>query len=163
MYIRSYVRPRDIIQFSNLSLARAKERLRHRPESERRITNEDVLAAQREYSEWMYAELGAELHSHVAEWQELLAVLRRIGKVDFTRADFVAHYDEQARRRIGSDAPAALDLLYRFGVLAFQRVGDPHESPNWYWKVHNETLPLDPRAERFTVNLGLKDYLDLQE
>jgi hypothetical protein len=159
---RTYLRPRDIIFFVNRCIVEARSRGALLDGT--RISNDDVTAARTSYSTYLRRELADEIYAHNPEWESWLDVLRRIGRLTFSRAAF----DDECRRSAsllhGQDSGSILKSAYRFGLVGFgRRGGSGGGGTNEYWAYRNPEVTFDSEAPYFKVHLGLKEYLDLKE
>jgi hypothetical protein len=159
---RTYLRPRDIINFANecLSIARTRGAII----DGERVANQDVTAARIPYSNYLRRELNDEIHAHYPDWEGWLELLRRVGKITFSRADFDAEAERAPTLAIGLEPLSILTALYAFGVIGFgRRGGAGRGGTNEYWSYRNPEITFDPDAPFFKVHLGLKENLDLKE
>jgi hypothetical protein len=160
---RTYLRPRDIIYFVNqcISVARARGAV---VDDKTRIANRDVTSARTAYSTYLRQELSDEIHAHYPQWESWLDILRRIGRLTFTRQVF----DEECRRSShllkGAEPGEVLGALYRFGIVGFGKRGGGGRGGTYeYWSYQDPDTTFDPEASYFKVHLGLKENLDLKE
>lgn len=161
MVQRTYLRPRDLIQFANLCLAAAKRRLR---DEGGRISNVDVTNARVPYSNYLRAELGDEIHAHFPEWEKWLELLRRVGTLTFGPTRFRETCEGAQVLTAGSDADEILGHLYEFGVIGFARRGGAGRGgTDEYWRYRDPEVTFDAGAPYFRVHPGLKENLDLKE
>jgi hypothetical protein len=155
---RTYLRPRDMIQFCNLCLAEAKRA------QEERIRNEDVVAARRSYSEYLIQELDDEIHATYPEWQRYLDVLRRLHAMRFSRDDFDGAFASLKLKKLGMSEDDTLEMLYRFGIVGFTKFGGSgYGGSSVAFSYRDERVNFDPGASNFTVHAGLKEALELIE
>jgi hypothetical protein len=114
---RTYLRPRDMIQFCNLCLKQAQAA------GDDRISNEDITRARRGYSDYLIDELDDEIHAAHPDWHSYLDVLRRTHTMRFARSDFEKAFDALRLQKRGLDVDAALEMLYRYGIIGFAKIG----------------------------------------
>ncbi len=164
MVQRTYWRPRDLIQFGNVCLETARQRVARDPTDGDRVANEDVTAARTLYSNYLRAELADEIHAHYPGWEDWLELLRRIGVLTFGR-DAFEDMCQQTPELTGGFAPSEiLDSLYYFSVIGFgRRGGSGRGGTDEYWRFRNPAVTFDPHAPYFKVHPGLKENLDLKE
>jgi hypothetical protein len=74
---RTYLRPRDMIKFTNVCLANAKAA------AHTRITNEDIYGAKESYSDYVFEELDNEISAAAPRWAKGLGSPSRNSKDDF--------------------------------------------------------------------------------
>jgi energy-coupling factor transporter ATP-binding protein EcfA2 len=155
---RSFMRPRDIIQYLNEALAVAKKR-----SDERLIfTNDDLYGARSSYSDYLKQELDDEIKPHWRAWDDSLAVCTKTETLTFQRADFEKHYRKMVSSRESPNAEEALSMLYRFSVIGYEtRMGSG--GSGWAFRYIDPNAKWDPSANRLKVHLGLKEYAKLKE
>jgi hypothetical protein len=152
---RTYLRPRDMIQFCNLALDEAK---RARVDL---IRNEDVANARRDYSDYLVDELDDEIHDAHPAWKRYLDVLRRVHKMRFDRADFETAMKSIRLKTNGLDAEAILEVLFRYGIIGFGKIGGGGGGSGVAFSYRDPNINFDPAAPYFRVHPGLKESLEL--
>lgn len=155
---RTFLRPRDVIQFLNIVLAEAKKR----SEEPTHFTTKDIIASRDEYSRYLKQELYDEIGSHWAQWEEAIQALSAISTITFEKADFEKEY-ENRRSKLNSVAfDEALALLYRFSVIGYSRRSG-YGGSGWAFQYTDPEAGWDSGANRFKVHPGLKEYAKLRE
>jgi hypothetical protein len=154
---RTFLRPRDIIKFLNAALNQAKSR-GTRP---LQFENDDINNAREEYSRYLKQELDDEITPHFADWDTALRTLSMIQTVTFQRDQFEDAY-KQHLRKSDMSVDDALELLYRFSVVGYERRFGGGGS-GWTFNYANPEAGFDKLATRFKVHLGLKEYAKLRE
>ena len=158
MAVRTYLRPRDMIQFANLCLEQAKK------SGADLIQNEDIAAARSDYSEYLISELDHEIHEVFAEWRRYMDALRRVHTVSFRREDFTAAFSALRLARLELSPDDALELLYRFSVIGFRKIGGGgYGGSAIAFRYRSPNVNFDPAAPSFMVHPGLKEALELVE
>lgn len=161
---RTYLRPRDLIQFGNLCLDAARERLGNNAEGSSRVTNEDVTTARFAYSKYLRDELDDEIHAHYPNWEQWMELLRRVGTLTFRRSEFDAACDKATKLAEGRSPAEILEALYTFSIIGFSRFGGRGRGgTNEYWRYREPEVAFDADAPYFKVHPGLKEHLDLKE
>jgi hypothetical protein len=130
-----------------------------------RITNQNVAEARPEYLEFLVAELDDEIHPVLAGWEGLLDVLRRIHTMRFSRDTLEASFkDLRLEDRLDLTVEDAVELLYRFSVLGFVKIGGAGYggSANAF-RYKSPSISFDPAASTLVVHPGLKEALELVE
>jgi len=156
MAARTQLRPRDMIQFSNLCLQRAKAT------GSERIQNQDIAGARPQYSEYLISELHDEIHAVFAEWRKYLDALRRIHRMRFRREVFDGVFEELKLARFGKSADEALELLYGFSVVGFTKLGGAgYGGSAIAFRYRDPSVNFDPAAPYYNVHPGLKEALEL--
>jgi hypothetical protein len=158
MAARTYLRPRDMIQFANLCLDEAKAA------GNDVIQNQDIASARPAYSEYLINELDDEIHEVFPDWRRYLEVLRRVHTVRFVKPDFEAAFSALRLERFDLSPDDALELLYRFSVIGFTKIGGGgYGGSAIAFRYKSPTVSFDPAAPYFNVHLGLKETLELVE
>ncbi|HXV12867.1 MAG TPA: hypothetical protein VEC56_01545 [Candidatus Krumholzibacteria bacterium] len=155
---RTFLRPRDVIKFMNSALVQAKKR----PDEPLVITNPDVVNAREQYSNYLKAELDDEIMAHWPNWEEALQACSGISTMTFQRDEFVKQYDQRRSGNNPLDADEALEMLYRFSVIGYERRSG-YGGSSWAFQYTNPEAGWDSRAPRFKVHLGLKEFAKLRE
>jgi hypothetical protein len=159
MASRTYLRPRDMIQFSNCCLLQA------RTAGASLIENRHIAAARPAYSQYLVGELEDEMSEAVPYWPRLLDVLRRIHHLRFTPVEFAESY---RALRVGKaakvDATESLEALFRFSVIGFTKTGGAgYGGSAVAFRYRDPLLNFDPAARSLHVHVGLKEALELIE
>jgi hypothetical protein len=161
MAARTYLRPRDMIQFANLSLAAAQKRLRSDPGGARKLTNDDIYAAREPYSHYLVREFDDEFAGASTGWKEILEVIRRLHKEVFGRDEFNTEFAKL--QNWGQSADDVLESLYMFGLIGFIKRGGRAGGTDIVFRYKSPSVALDPEASQFRVHPGLKEYLGVVE
>lgn len=159
MASRTYLRPRDMIQFSNCCLDAARTADAHR------IENRHIVDARPRYSQYLVNELEDEMSEAVPDWPRLFDVLRRIHHLRFTPKEFkVAYSDLHVPKTTGVNSDAALEALFRFSVIGFTKTGGAgYGGSAVAFRYRDPLLNFDPGARTLHVHVGLKEALELVE
>lgn len=155
---RTFMRPRDVIQFLNCALEVAKLR----DEDADYLTNEDIQTARTSYSTYLKKELDDEIKAHWPEWTEALQALAEMTTITFTMDDFRERYNSRKSKRNELDADEALETLYRFSVVGY-RGGQGSGGFRWIFQYADPQAGWDNGAKQLKVHQGLKEYLKLRE
>ncbi len=155
---RTFLRPRDVIRFLNAALSQAKAR-----SGEPCIfLNEDIVAARDEYSTYLKNELDDEILPHWPQWEEALQALSDVGTITFERGEFENNYKKRSSSKNLIDADHALELLYRFSVVGYERRSG-YGGSSWTFQYTDPGAGYDRNANRFKIHPGLKEYAKLRE
>jgi energy-coupling factor transporter ATP-binding protein EcfA2 len=158
MAARTYLRPRDMIQFANLCLSETKKG------GNTLIQNQDIAKARPAYSEYLVKELDDEIHEALPAWGRYLEVLRRVHKVRFPKSEFEAAFSALRLERYELSPDDALEMLYQFSVIGFTKIGGGgYGGSATAFRYRSPTVSFDPAAPYFNVHLGLKEALELVE
>jgi hypothetical protein len=161
---RTYLRPRDLIQFGNVCLDAARARVRDHPDDSDRIANQDVTEARTPYSNYLRSELADEIFAHHPDWENWLELLRHIGTLTFTREQLDTACAERALLAGATEPAQILDALYAFSIIGFaRRGGSGRGGTDEYWRYRDPEVTFDANAPYFKVHPGLKENLDLKE
>lgn len=155
---RTFLRPRDVIQFLNEALAVAKKR----SDDLLILGNEDINAARERYSVYLKDELSDEINPHWKHWLEAVQACSRISTVTFTKDVFLKNYRETKSKDNPHDAEAALEQLYRFSVIGYERRFGRGGSA-FSFRYVDTAAGWDTSAPRYKVHLGLKEFAQLKE
>ena len=155
---RTFMRPRDIIQFFNSALEAAKRRDRE----VEFFSNQDIVDAREDYSSYLKDELDDEIKPHWRDWEDGLQAISNISTLSFSRQDFDKAYVTNKSRRNTLDASEALDKLYEFSVIGY-RGGIGTGGSTWVYRYLKPQQRFDAGASKFKVHPGLKEYASLQE
>lgn len=161
---RTYLRPRDMIKFTNCALSKFKERNRRdvKDDDPNRIDNVDVHNARIDYSEYLLREIDDEVHKHLPDYEKHLNVLRALGKWQFDRGEyeeaFKRHYEESV-----ITSGEALENLYEFSFVGYYRAGGRGFGGSEYiFKYREPRTRFDNTATRFRVHPGLIEVMGLK-
>jgi predicted RNA-binding protein len=161
---RTYLRPRDIIKFSNCALARYKER-KNGSEGEGhedKIDNIDIHNARTEFSEYFLREIDDEVHKHLPGYARYLDVLRALGKWQFDREEFDDKFCAQCPDETVASGEV-LEQLYEYSFIGFYRAGGGGFGGSEYmFKYRESRRPFDPTSTRFRAHPGLIEVLGLK-
>lgn len=163
---RTFLRPRDVIRFSNTILSEAKRRWEKEEKEgksvEYRFSNVDVASARDSYSSYLKAELDDEIMPHWEKWWDTaMQAIKAIGKLTFEKHKFTSEYNV---RKKDSDLSSeeALETLFQFSVVAYrQPLGGGGST--WTFKHIDQGAVWDSGVERFKVHQGLKEEAKLRE
>ncbi|HUO43953.1 MAG TPA: hypothetical protein VMT94_03445 [Burkholderiales bacterium] len=163
---RTYLRPRDIIKFSNCALTQFKQRVAKGgslPDSTDKIDNVDVHNARVEYSEYFLKEIDDEVHKHLPDYEKHLDVLRALGKWQFDREEFDATYAKHYPGAALSPVQA-LEALYDYSLIGFYRAGGRGFGGSEYmFKYRELRARFDSTAIRFRIHPGLIEVMGVKK
>ncbi len=155
---RTFLRPRDVIKFLNSALKQA----RSRPEEPLLLSNPDVVNARELYSAYLKAELDDEIMAHWPRWEEALQACSAISTMTFQRDEFAEEYEQRCSPHNSASTEEALEMLYRFSVIGYERRSG-YGGSSWAFQYTNPEAGWDSRATRFKVHQGLKEFAKLRE
>ena len=155
---RTFLRPRDVIKFMNSALTQAKKRA----DDPLVLTNPDVVNAREQYSNYLKSELDDEIMAHWPQWEEALQACSGISTMTFQREEFEKEYEQRRTEANKLSSDEALEVLYRFSVIGYERRSG-YGGSSWAFQYTNPEAGWDNRAARFKVHLGLKEFAKLRE
>jgi hypothetical protein len=155
---RTFMRPRDIIQFLNFATDVA---IKLYPDSDS-FDNEDIQRAREPYSKYLKQELDDEISPHWDCWVESVQVLSEIATMTISLDSFKDAYTRIKSRRNKVDADEALEILYSFSVVGYRR-GIGKGGSGWVFQYADPDARWDNAASRLKVHPGLKEFAKLRE
>lgn len=157
---RTFLRPRDVIQFLNTTLRVVKSKQYENGAAF--ITNTDVMDSRQAYSSYLKQELEDEITPHWAQWEDAIRACTNIATVTFKLDEFTERYEQSKSKGSQIDAIEALRLLYSFSVIGYEsRSGFGGSS--WTFHYQRPQAGWDANAVRFKVHVGLKEVFKLSE
>jgi hypothetical protein len=155
---RTFLRPRDVIQFLNCALAISIGRAG----DSNLFDNEDIQQAREPYSRYLKQELDDELGPHWERWSEALQACSELATITFSRDAFIEAYNRRQSGKNKVSADEALDLLYQFSVVGYRR-GIGKGGSGWTFQYSDPHAGWDNGASLLKVHLGLKEFAKLRE
>jgi len=155
---RTFLRPRDIIQFLNFATEAA---IKSYPESNF-FDNDDIQRAREPYSKYLKQELDDEISPHWDCWVEALQAFSEIATMTFSRDAYKDAYNRLKSRKNKIDADEALEILYSFSVVGYRR-GIGKGGSGWVFQYADPDARWDNAATRLKVHAGLKEFAKLRE
>jgi hypothetical protein len=157
---RTFRRPRDVIKFCNEVL----EVYKHRNDrAASQFSNEDVIAARRNYSDYFLRELDDEIHKHLPAYEDYLEIIKGVGALQFKLTEFQQACDR--RRELNADDRPGVEILrdlFRFSIVAYQRTGGAGGGSEYVWSYLDPRARFDDSASSFRVHPGLIEALGLK-
>lgn len=161
---RTYLRPRDLIKFTNCALAHHKNRVATTAEGDHpeKLDNADVHNARVEYSEYFLREIDDEVHKHLPDYEKHLDVLRALGKWQFEREEYEAKLMEQYAAATLTPLDA-LEKLYELSFIGFYRAGGRGFGGSEYmFKYREPRTRFDHASSRYRIHPGLIEVMGLK-
>jgi hypothetical protein len=155
---RTFLRPRDVIQFLNSALIVA---IKAYPESDF-FDNDDIQAAREPYSRYLKQELDDEIGPHWDKWTEALQSCSELVTITFSREKFVEVYNRRKSAKNKYTADEALESMYSFSVIGYRR-GIGSGGSGWVFQYTDPDVGWDNGATKLKVHLGLKEFAKLRE
>jgi hypothetical protein len=162
---RTFVRPRDLIKFMNLSLDQTKIRLNNQPETLDKIKNQDIHNIRKQYSQYLFEELKDEISGKYRNFNNYLEVLRDLHHMSFTYEQFKNSYNTvNERLELDSNPNVVLERLFEFSIIGFYKPGGGGFGGSEYcFQYSAEMQPFNLKSTKFRVHQGFKEYLELIE
>lgn len=160
---RTYLRPRDVIKFTNSVLHQYKLRKAANATVGDKFENIDLSNGRNEYGNYLMKELDDEIYKHIPHYQELVELLRKVGVWQFSPDEFNKHYSgSKIESQLGL-ATEALKQLFEFSLLGFYRPGGRgYGGSEYVFKYKEPNTSFDPTSVRFRVHPGLIEVLGLK-
>lgn len=155
---RTLRRPRDVIQFLNISLRIANKR----NDDPLLFTNKDIVDSRADYSTYLKKELDDEIKPHWPDWDQALQACSSIATETFSKSEFVEKYSVHKTRSNPIEHDTALRLLHRFSVIGYERRSG-YGGSGWSFLFEEPDAGWDSAATKFKVHPGLKEYAKLRE
>ena len=157
---RTFLRPRDIIQFCNEILDVYKKT----PSQELKFNNENINKSKNLYSTYFIDELDDEIHKHLPKYEQYFDVIRDIGCLQFEKKDFNEAFDNRKAHFDISDPDSLLKSFFEFSIIGFYRVGGGgYGGSEYVYKYKDEKVAFDIQAEKLRVHPALMEYLQLKK
>ncbi len=157
---RTFLRPRDIIQFCNEILNTYKDN----ESSESKFNNEDINRSKNLYSRYFIDELDDEIHKHLPEYEKYFDVFRDIGFLQFEKNEFLAAFEKRQSQFKISEPNELLKALFEFSIIGFYRVGGGgYGGSEYLYKYIDEKVTFDIQAEKLRIHPALMEYLQLKK
>jgi hypothetical protein len=164
MLDRTFLRPRDMIKFTNEVLAAYK---RHRIDGgsaqHARFRNKDVQAARIEYSSYLLSEIDDEIPKHYPYYQKYIEILKSMESLQFTFEDFEAAC-ENRKSFLPADATprAILMALFQFSLIGYYAPGGGMGGSEYVYKYKDPTAQFNEAASIYRIHAGLKEVLGVK-
>jgi hypothetical protein len=155
MYIcnKTLNRPRDVLKFLKYC---------HDIEGNGRLTSETVNKADFFYSEWLFREIGDELHPHLPIWKDVMAALSRVGfgmtsfdevKSRLIEDQSISEWTNTSRR----DALYICQLLFAFSIIG----NYDHQIRRSVFAYQDDLFRFDAK-KKIIIHFGLHKKLRLR-
>lgn len=159
---RTFLRPRDIIKFSNEILRAHKV---NNAEVGAKFINKDIIGARQRYSEYLLDELDDEIRKKYPSYKLYLEVLKTIGSLQFELRDAEAACD--ARREMLPNSMTATEMLSRlfeYSVVGYYRPGGGgFGGADYVWKYKERRSLFNENATSYRVHPGFMEVLGVKK
>lgn len=164
MLDRTFLRPRDMIKFTNEVLQAFKN---YRPDDvdRRMFNNRDVQVARGEYSAYLLSELDDEIPKHHPHYRTYIEILKSLESLQFTLEDFKEACE---KRKIslpsGVEPLTILAALFDFSMVGYYSPGGGGFGGSEYiWKYKDVRSQFNEAALNYRIHAGLKEVLGLRK
>jgi hypothetical protein len=164
MLDRTFLRPRDMIKFTNEVLEAFKKAVTP-VDMARKFSNRDVQTARGEYSAYLLSELDDEIPKHHPDYRTYIEILKSLESLQFTLADF-----EQAcetRKTFlppNMHAAAILAVLFDFSLVGYYAPGGGgFGGAEYIWKYKDVRSQFNEAALNYRIHAGLKEVLGVKK
>ncbi len=157
---RTFLRPRDIIKFCNLTLSTLKSR---QPLASTQFDNYVVNAARLPYSDYFMSELDDEIHKHIPAYKEYLEIIKTINSAVFKRDDIISACT--SRKDVLPENVTWRDILsqlFEFSVIGYYRPGGVTGGAEYVWHHKDRRALFNENAATYRVHPGLIEVLGLR-
>jgi hypothetical protein len=113
------------------------------------------------YSAYLKAELDDEIMAHWPQWEEALQACSAISTLTFQREEFEEEYGRRRSKANPLAADEALETLFRFSVIGYERRSG-YGGSSWAFQYTHPEAGWDNRATRFKVH-GPDEFAKLRE
>lgn len=164
---RTYLRPRDVIKFSNEILKQYVLRKRGSgvvaEEDSDKFINADIHQAKSEYGIYFLKELDDEIHKHIPDYKEYLEIFKSIQSIQFDKGKFLSVFEAQKSLLPKVQNPVnILREFFEFSVVGFIKKGGFGGGSGYIFKYEKPNARFDEGADQFKLHLGLVDVLELK-
>jgi len=157
---RTFLRPRDMIQFCNEII----EQHRRNPDRSNKIDNKEIYSAKDEYSKYLLNELDDEIHKHLPEYENVLELVKKIGYYQFDYEDFIEAFRiRKSDFRDDFNESSLLRILFEFSIIGYYRAGGSGFGGSEYiFKYKDLNSRFDENAVTYRIHPGLIETLSLK-
>jgi hypothetical protein len=159
---RTFLRPRDVIQFLN-------EILRvHRTnclDPSVKFDNKDVIDARTRYSQYLLHELDDEIRKHHPNYESYMEIFRTVGSLQFTLEDFTRACKQRSDVDLeGATATQILSQLFEFSVVGFYKPGGAgFGGADYVWRHKDRRIKFNENSTSFRIHPGFMEVLGLKK
>lgn len=159
---RTFLRPRDIIQFCNEIISQHKK---SPIDNDGKITNKEINDAKVEYSRYFLEELDDEIHKHIPEYEKILEIIKKIGYYQFSLENFTeAFHDKMNLFDNTNIAPVELlKKMFEFSIIGYYKAGGMgYGGSEYIFKYKDSRNQFEENAKSYRVHLGFIEALGLK-
>jgi len=161
---RTYLRPRDIIKFSNEVLRQYKLRINLKEMQEKYFINQDINLARQEYGNYFYEELDDEIHKHIPNYKNYFEIFKSIGKFQFSLKEYIDAFEKRHELYPDiTDPIAILKDLFEFSIIGYYKAGGlGYGGSEYVFKYIDRKAQFDSSSGKYRIHLGLLEALNLR-
>ena len=161
MLDRTFLRPRDMIKFCNETLSA----YRSGQQKSEKISNRDLIAARKNYSDYFISELEDEIFKHMPNHEKYIEVLKSLDNLQFSRGDFDVACSKRAKILPSNyDTSLILKELFEFSLIAYYSSGGAgYGGSEYVWKYKDHRARFNEAAGSFKIHPGLMEALGLKK
>jgi len=164
MLDRTFLRPRDMIKFTNEVLDAFKKS--PSGDSPRDIfNNRDVQVARSEYSAYLLSELDDEILKHHPDYRTYIEILKSLESLQFTLKDFTEACEKRLKFLPSDVEPIGiLKVLFEFSLVGYYAPGGGGFGGSEYiWRYKDVRSQFNEAALNYRIHAGLKEVLGLRK
>jgi hypothetical protein len=166
---RTFLRPRDVIKFSNEVLKAYKKRVMSGDTSPDilidKFLNRDINAAHAEYSSYFLNELDDEIFKHLQHYSTYIEVLKVLDSLQFTLNDFKTACQQRSQILPTNSIPIQiLKQLFDFSLVSYYSPGGfGYGGSEYVWRYKDARVQFNEAANAFRIHPALKEGLGLKK
>ena len=164
MLDRTFLRPRDMIKFTNEVLVAFKKSAAEDGPHEI-FKNRDVQMARSEYSAYLLSELDDEIPKHHPNFRTYIEILKSLESLQFTLQDFKEACERRKTFLFPDIEPLGiLGILFDFSLVGYYAPGGGGFGGSEYiWKYKDVRSQFNEAALNYRIHAGLKEVLGLRK
>jgi hypothetical protein len=164
MLDRTFLRPRDMIKFSNEVLSSYKRsRLADGNSGSPLFCNGDVQNARNEYSTYLLNEIDDEIPKHYPDYQKYIEILKSMESLQFTLDDFQISCERRKSFLPTNANPLGILMaLFQFSLIGYYAPGGGSGGSEYVYKYKDPSAQFNEAASTFRIHAGLKEVLGVK-
>jgi hypothetical protein len=162
MLDRTFLRPRDMIQFTNEVLKAFKREAG--TARRKQFNNRDVQVARGEYSAYLLSELDDEVPKHYPNFRTYIEILKSMESLQFTLVDFEEGCKSRSAVLQADVMPRdILNALFEFSIVGCYAPGGGFGGSEYIWKYKDARAYFNEAALNYRIHPGLKEVLGVKK